>query len=147
VTPPAKKRLTRREQRARAQVRARRRQQEAARQRARARCVFIAGRWIAAHIPVDRHGTVTTANYHGCQCDPCMACMVKNNPSRRAELRRQWLARRELVNGDLVATHLPARKHGTPSASDYYGCRCPVCTEAQTLRSQTRKPRRRKRAT
>jgi hypothetical protein len=57
-----------------------------------------------------------------------------NDPARRAQRRREHLARRVRVGGVLVAAHLPAHQHGTPSASDYYGCRCTVCAAADLHR-------------
>lgn len=111
-----------------------RKQQEESRRRARARCELIDGLWIATGRPPEEHGTPTVASYDGCQCVPCRASVVRNVPERRAARRREHLARRVLVEGRWVAAHLPDRKHGTPTASDYYGCQCTVCVAAARRR-------------
>jgi len=113
-------------------------QRETSRRRAHARCELIDGKWIATERPPGDHGKRWVANYFGCQCDPCRAVTVRNNPDRRAELRRMHLARRQLIDGCLVATHLADYQHGSPSASDYYGCRCPTRTEAAQARRRRR---------
>lgn len=40
------------------------------------------------------------------------------------------LARRELVDGRLVATQVPDERHGTLTIYTNYGCRCIPCTVA-----------------
>lgn len=33
------------------------------------------------------------------------------------------------INGRMVATHLPAEKHGTRTGYNYWHCRCEACTD------------------
>lgn len=42
------------------------------------------------------------------------------------------MARRVLVDGRLVAAHLPDEKHGLQTTYGNWGCRCLPCTEANT---------------
>ena len=113
-------------------------QRAESKRRARDRRVLIAGLWIAVEVPCEKHGQKWVNEFYGCQCAPCRTAAVYNDPDCRAELRRRWLARRRWVDGAWVATHLPDWQHGTPSASDYYGCGCPVCTDAARERRHRR---------
>ena len=42
--------------------------------------------------------------------------------------------RRVLVDGRLVAAHVPEHQHGKFTVYDYHYCRCIPCTEAKSLR-------------
>jgi hypothetical protein len=43
----------------------------------------------------------------------------------------RW-ARRVVVDGRLVAAHLPNERHGLPSTYTNHGCQCGPCTQANT---------------
>jgi hypothetical protein len=94
--------------------------------------------FIAAHVPDEHHGKPYVSDYYGCNCIRCRAGVVHNDADRRAELRREHLARRVLIDGVLVAVELRADRHGTPSASDYYGCQCVPCVRSARLRRRKR---------
>ncbi len=64
--------------------------QRRARARNRAKRILVDGRLIAP-LPADRHGTQSTFNNWGCQCDPCRT--VNRNRQRADRERAQRLDR------------------------------------------------------
>jgi hypothetical protein len=109
---------------------------------ARARRELVDGLLIATDRLPEDHGKPSVANYTGCQCAPCRAARVHNNPAQRSANRRERLAERELIDGVLVATVLRPEQHGTSNASNYHGCQCDVCTTAARERQAARRRRR-----
>lgn len=69
------------------------------------------------------HGKTGTYGNHKCRCDEC------REATRRYanEIRARRFAMRVLIDGRLVAAHLPYKSHGTPGAYSNYGCRCVAC--------------------
>ena len=63
---------------------------------------------------------------------PCANCREAYADYRRAERVARY-AERELIDGRLVHPRAP---HGTFSGYSYWGCRCELCTEANTLRKR-----------
>lgn len=118
-----------------------REQQRESQRRAHARRELVDGRLIATERPASDHGKPWVATYFGCQCDPCRASVVHNVAENRAGLRRAHLARRILIGSKWVAAHIRDEQHGTPSASDYYGCQCPTCVDAARERRCLRRLR------
>lgn len=56
--------------------------------------------------------------------------MTTEASARVAEYRRLRLALRVLVNGRMVAAHLPPEVHGSASTYGNHGCQCADCTAA-----------------
>lgn len=81
-------------------------------------------------VSVRRHGT--RRGYRvGCRCNDCREAQVRG----LRELRARRMARRQLVDGFLVA--VDARTHGTVNTYREWGCRCRPCRQANA-RDQAR---------
>lgn len=50
----------------------------------------------------------------------------------KLSLRTERAARRTLINGQLVATDIPAEQHGSHSVYANWCCRCTPCTESNS---------------
>lgn len=68
--------------------------------------------------------------------------MTTEASARVAEYRRLRLALRVLVNGRMVAAHLPPESHGRESTYGNHGCQCPPCTAAWADATRARRYRR-----
>jgi len=77
--------------------------------------------------------TRTNYVYHGCRCDPCRLLVNRYQRSLVSTWRKRQFADRVLVDGRLVAAHLPADFHGVLSTYTNHGCRCVQCTAANTV--------------
>lgn len=76
---------------------------------------------------------MTVHDYRRGTCGPCPQCR-KTHSQRAAQWRARQRQRRKLVDGRLVALHLPPDKHGLASTYTNYGCQCPPCTTANSTR-------------
>jgi hypothetical protein len=92
----------------------------------KARRVLVGGVPVAAEIPVERHGLVSTYRNYGCRCDPCRASV------------EEIKARRMLVDGMLIAP-VPTEQHGRESTYKNHYCRCALCKEANQIMGQIRR--------
>jgi len=72
-----------------------------------------------------QHGSRSTYINYGCRCDPC----TKANSAACREWAHRQMARRELIDGRLVAP-LPDAQHGKQPTYTNHGCRCEPCTAA-----------------
>lgn len=72
------------------------------------------------------HGSASTYSNHKCRCDECREAARL----RAIEVRARRFAKRVLIEGRLVAAHLPHKSHGTVGAYTNHGCRCDTCTSA-----------------
>lgn len=86
----------------------------------------------------DRPHNASTYTNHGCRCDECRKAWAAQVKRRQAER----FALRTVVDGLLVAAHLPAEKHGVESTYGNWGCRCRDCTDVWSAASMERKARR-----
>src|SRR5687768_10389680 len=57
--------------------------------------------------------------------------MGKTTREQRRTSRERAMARRELVDGLLIATGVPPERHGTASTANYYSCQCALCRAAR----------------
>lgn len=112
------------------------------RRRNRARRIDIDGRLVAAHLPPERHGTISASADHSCRCDTCRDAHTRRLVASQSKMRREHRAKRLLVNGRLVAP-LPPEKHGTFRTYSHYGCRCEACSAAGRAVNKARRDRRR----
>jgi len=78
--------------------------QQRARARNRARRVLVDGRLVAP-LPEERHGTESTFNNWGCQCEPCTT-------SHRDRQRAEAAIRRQVAKARLARIrHAAGRRH------------------------------------